>query len=155
VLLVLCPSGKTAALLGKFSVVRWGFHAGTTPGPDGPFRNKLSETYGTFLKGRVPATKFCNAMLELLRIDNAGVPAVRRTSPVALIMRLLTAAFACGLVTASAHAQGGAAGSAHGKHGRQQPEKGEPQKPKIDDKAYNAALRNIPDRKYDAWHSVR
>ena len=73
----------------------------------------------------------------------------------ALIMRLLTAAFACGLVTASAHAQGGAAGSAHGKHGRQQPEKGEPQKPKIDDKAYNAALRHIPDRKYDAWHSVR
>jgi hypothetical protein len=88
--------------------------------------------------------------------QNIGVcPAVRRTSPVALIMRLLTAAFACGLVTASAHAQGGAAGSAHGKHGRQQPEKGELQKPKIDDKAYNAALRNIPDRKYDAWHSVR
>jgi hypothetical protein len=50
-------------------------------------------------------------------------------------MRLLTAAFTCGQVTASAHAQGGAAGSAHGKHGRQQPEKGEPQKPKIDDKA--------------------
>ena len=77
VLFVLRPSGKTAALLGKFSVVRWGFHAGTTPGPDGPFRNKLSETYGTFLKGRVPATKFCNAMLELLRIDNAGVPEYR------------------------------------------------------------------------------
>jgi hypothetical protein len=77
VLLVLCPSGKTTALLGKFSVVRWGFHAGTTPGPDGPFRNKLSETYGTFLKGRVPATKFCNAMLELLLIDNAGVPECR------------------------------------------------------------------------------
>ena len=88
--------------------------------------------------------------------QNIGVcPAVRRTSPVALIMRLLTAAFACGLVTASAHAQGGAAGSAHGKHGRQQPEKSEQQKPKIDDKAYNAALRNIPDRKYDAWHGVR
>src|SRR5271169_2559693 len=77
VLFVLCPPGKTAALLGEFSVVRWGFHAGTTPGPDGPFRNKLSETYGTFLKGRVPATKFCNAMLELLRIDNAGVPEYR------------------------------------------------------------------------------
>lgn len=78
--------------------------------------------------------------------QNIGAcPAVRRTSPVARIMRLLMAAFACGL----------AAGSAHGKHGRQQPEKGEPQKPKIDDKAYNAALRNIPDRKYDAWHGVR
>ena len=161
-LFVLYPAGETAALLGKFSVVRWGFHAGTTPRPDGPFRNKLSETYGTFLKGRVPATKFCKATMELLRINDARVPeyraypAVQRTSPVARIMRLLmAAAFACGLVTASAHAQGGAAGSAHGKHGRQQPEKGEPQKPKIDDKAYNAALRNIPDRKYDAWHGVR
>ena len=159
-LLVLCPSGKTAALLGKFSVVRWGFHAGTTPGPDGPFRNKLSETYGTFLKGRVPATKFCNAMLELLRIENAGVPEYRGLpSGPKDVSRgahyAATWAFACGLVTASAHAQGGAAGSAHGKHGRQQPEKGEPQKPKIDDKAYNAALRNIPDRKYDAWQGVR
>jgi hypothetical protein len=88
--------------------------------------------------------------------QNIGAcPAVRRTSAVARIMRLLMVAFACGLVTASAHAQGGAAGSAHGKHGRQQPEKGEPQKPKIDDKAYNAALRNIPDRKYDVWQGVR
>ena len=70
-------------------------------------------------------------------------------------MGLLIAAFACGLVTASAHAQGGAAGSAHGKHGRQQPEKGEQQKPKIDEKAYRAALKNLPDKKFDAWHNVR
>jgi hypothetical protein len=94
--------------------------------------------------------------IEVPEFQNiAACRAVPRTSPVARIMRLLMAAFACGLVAASAHAQGGAAGSAHGKHGRQQPEKGEPQKPKIDDKAYNAALRNIPDRKYDAWHGVR
>ena len=138
-LLVLCPSGKTAALLGKFSVVRWGFHAGTTPGPDGPFRNKLSETYGTFLKGRVPATKFCNAMLELLRIENAGVPEYRGLpgGPKDVCRGANHAAADGGLCV------------------RPQPEKGEPQKPKIDDKAYNAALRNIPDRKYDAWHSVR
>ena len=76
-LFVLHPAGKTAALLSEFSVVRWGFHAGTTPRLDGPFRNKLSETYGTFLKGRVPATKFCNAMRELLPIGSAGVPEYR------------------------------------------------------------------------------
>jgi hypothetical protein len=105
VLFVLCPPGKTAALLGEFSVVRWGFHAGTTPGPDGPFRNKLSETYGTFLKGRVPATKFCDAVPEPLRIqlpiDSARVPEYRdlpkpKDSSLARIMRLLMAAFACG-----------------------------------------------------------
>ena len=147
-LLVLCPSGKTAALLGKFSVVRWGFHAGTTPGPDGPFRNKLSETYGTFLKGRVPATKFCNAMLELLRIDNAGVPEYRGLpgGPKDVSRGANHAAADGGLCVRPSDGE-----RSRAKHGRQQPEKGEPQKPKIDD----TALRNIPDRKYDAWHSVR
>lgn len=71
-------------------------------------------------------------------------------------MRLLIAALGLVLLTATAQAQSGAGlGSGHGKHGRQQAEKGKPQKPKIDDKAYNAALRNIPDKKYDAWHGVR
>jgi hypothetical protein len=161
VLLVLCPSGKTAALLGKFSVVRWGFHAGTTPGPDGPFRNKLSETYGTFLKGRVPATKFCNAMLELLRIENARVPEYRGlpSGPKDVSRGAHYAATDGGLCVRPSDGERSRARrrgwQRAWKHGRQQPEKGERQKPKIDDKAYNAALRNIPDRKYDAWQGVR
>jgi hypothetical protein len=162
VLFVLSPPGKTATLLGEFSVVRWGFHAGTTPWTDGPFRNKLNEAGGTFSRGRVPDTKFCDAAAELFAINNARVPKywglpARRASHLARTMRLLMAAFAFALLTASAHAQVGAsqAGGAHGRHGRQQPEKGGPQKPKTDDKAYNAALRNIPDKKYDAWHGVR
>src|ERR1700722_261424 len=68
---VLRPFSETATLLGKFSIVCWslnrGFHAGTTPRPDGPFRNKLSEPAGTFSTGRVPATKFRHVMPELLR----------------------------------------------------------------------------------------
>jgi hypothetical protein len=68
-------------------------------------------------------------------------------------MRLLITMLALVALTASAQAQTG--GGGHGKHGRQQAEKGDSQKPKIDDKAYNAALRNIPDKKYDAWHGVR
>jgi hypothetical protein len=72
-------------------------------------------------------------------------------------MRLLIAILALALLTTGAQAQGSAGfgGGGHGKHGRQQADKGEAQKPKIDDKAYNAALRNIPDKKYDAWHGVR
>jgi hypothetical protein len=29
------------------------------------------------------------------------------------------------------------------------------QKPKADDKAYNAALKSLPDKPYDPWHGVR
>jgi len=28
-------------------------------------------------------------------------------------------------------------------------------KPKVNDKAYNAALHNLPDKPYDPWHGVR
>jgi hypothetical protein len=72
-------------------------------------------------------------------------------------MRVVIAVLAFALLTASAQAQGGTGlgSGSHGKHGRQQADKGEAQKPKIDDKAYNASLRNIPDKKYDAWHGVR
>ena len=71
-------------------------------------------------------------------------------------MRLPIAILALALLTTGAQAQGspGFGGGGHGKHGGQA-DKGEAQKPKIDDKAYNASLRNIPDKKYDAWHGVR
>ena len=29
------------------------------------------------------------------------------------------------------------------------------QKPKANDKAYNSALRNLPNKQYDPWHGVR
>jgi hypothetical protein len=82
---------------------------------------------------------------------------MRRTPRSVRTTRLLTAALAFALLTASAHAQmgGGQGGGGRGKHVRQEPEKSGPQKPKTDDRAYNAALRNIPDKKYDAWHGVR
>ena len=60
------------------------------------------------------------------------------------------------MMTASAQAQiAGSQPGGHGKQGWQQSEKGASQKPKTDDKAYNAALRNLPDKKYDAWQRVR
>jgi hypothetical protein len=77
---------------------------------------------------------------------------MRRTPRSVQTTRLLMAALALALLTASAQAQ---VGGGRGRQAHQQPEKSGPQKPKTDDKAYNAALRNIPDKRYDAWHGVR
>jgi hypothetical protein len=75
-------------------------------------------------------------------------------------MRLLIAAVAVLLMTASAFAQvGQMQGNQIGQrvqHANDQAEaaKNAGQK-KSDDKAYNAALRNLPNKEYDPWHGVR
>jgi hypothetical protein len=74
-------------------------------------------------------------------------------------MRLLIAALAIALMTASAQAQigpsGMAPGSGIGKSVAAAEARGTTAKPKSDDKAYNAVLRNLPDKQYDPWHGVR
>jgi len=76
----------------------------------------------------------------------------RRTTAIMLL------AFAIGLATDSAHAQGMGGGDTGGgghKH-QKQTDKTEPQKSKADDKAYNAALKGIPDKpKPDPWQGTR
>jgi hypothetical protein len=84
-------------------------------------------------------------------------------------MRFLIAALALALMMASAKAQIGGGGtggpgnqmgaasnlgSHAAKQGRQDDKDGE-QKAKANDKAYNSALRNLPDKQYDPWHGVR
>jgi hypothetical protein len=66
-------------------------------------------------------------------------------------------AFAIGLATVSANAQGMGGGGGGGGHKHQkQTEKTDPQKPKADDKAYNAALKSVPDKpKPDPWQGTR
>lgn len=58
-----------------------------------------------------------------------------------------------GLATVSAHAQGmGGGGHKHQK----QTDKTEPQKSKADEKAYNAALKSVPNKpKPDPWQGTR
>jgi hypothetical protein len=56
-------------------------------------------------------------------------------------------AFAIALATVGAYAQGMGGGMNGGGHKHQkQTDKTDPQKPKADDKAYNAALKGIPDK---------
>jgi hypothetical protein len=79
---------------------------------------------------------------------------------------LNTSLFAClALVamTAAAGAQiqqpGVPAGSQIGSHAAKADERGDKaadaNKVKANDKAYNAALKNLPDKQYDPWHGVR
>jgi hypothetical protein len=58
-----------------------------------------------------------------------------------------------GLTTLSAHAQGMGGFGGH-KH-QQKTDKSDPQKPKADDKAYNAAIKSLPDKPYDPWQGAR
>jgi hypothetical protein len=70
------------------------------------------------------------------------------------------AIFASVLFAASAQAQnvegmGGMGGGFGGRHHRQAKAKKETPKPKVDEKAYSAALKELPDKQFDAWHGVR
>ncbi len=82
-------------------------------------------------------------------------------------VRILIAAGAIVLLTVGAYAQdvggtggaggaGGGFGGFGGHRGKQQKTKSTAApKPKVDEKAYSAALKDLPDKKYDAWHGVR
>jgi hypothetical protein len=75
----------------------------------------------------------------------------------------LVFAAAVALLTVSAHAQspaqsaGGVTnGDFGGSHrGRGKTRKVVTPKPKVDEKGYKAALDQLPDKQYDAWHGVR
>jgi hypothetical protein len=67
-------------------------------------------------------------------------------------------ALAIALLAANAHAQqaGAMGGGFGGRHHQQgQTKQAETPKPKVDEKAYNAALKELPDKQYDAWQGVR
>ncbi len=78
-------------------------------------------------------------------------------------MRLLIAGLITALIMASAQAQLGAQasqmqgasgiGQSAGKAFEQ--DTSNDKKVKANDKAYNAVLKNLPDKQYDPWHGVR
>jgi hypothetical protein len=71
-------------------------------------------------------------------------------------IKILTAVLALGVMAASAQAQmGGSPGGSRQPFGSHGNSSKDPPKPKADDKAYNSALKTLPDKQYDAWHGVR
>jgi hypothetical protein len=74
------------------------------------------------------------------------------------ITRFIAAALVVALTAESAHAQGMSGSGSDGggrKQHQKKADKPDTQKPKVDDKAYNAALKSLPNKPYDPWHGAR
>jgi hypothetical protein len=75
---------------------------------------------------------------------------------------LIVGAVALALMLTGAQAQsmggdsgGGGLGGGHKRQQQKTDSKAADQKPKVDEKAYDAALKSLPDKKYDPWSGVR
>jgi hypothetical protein len=78
----------------------------------------------------------------------------RPCEPVTM-MRIVAVMLAVVMLTEAAHAQSmGGSGGARRQH-QQRSDKSDSQKTKADDKAYNAAIKSLPDKPFDPWHNVR
>jgi hypothetical protein len=72
------------------------------------------------------------------------------------ILRLLAVFFCLTLLAEAADAQATGSGSGGGrKQHQQKADKPVSQAPKADEKAYNAALKSLPDKPYDPWRGAR
>jgi hypothetical protein len=74
--------------------------------------------------------------------------------------KLVSAAIAVAVFAVSAHAQTPSPGVAGGdfgggRHKRGATKQADTPKPKVDEKGYKAALDQLPNKQYDAWHGVR
>ena len=91
--------------------------------------------------------------------DSSGQDPMRHAIARSAIIPVAVAALAVAVLIGSAYAQvdsnanpGGGMGRRH----RQKPaDKTDTQKPKVDEKAYNAALKSLPDKPFDPWLGTR
>jgi hypothetical protein len=112
-----------------------------------PSHDKIVRSIDLQTAGPSPITK------RYSRRERGRTLEVCRMKRVTVAVILLASAI--GLATLDAHAQGmgGPGGGGH-KH-QQKTDNSDPQKPKADDKAYNAALKSLPDKPYDPWQGAR
>jgi len=72
------------------------------------------------------------------------------------IETFVVAAFAVALMISAANAQQAGSGSGGGrKHHEQKTDAAASTAPKMDEKAYNAALKSLPNKAYDPWSGTR
>jgi hypothetical protein len=69
-------------------------------------------------------------------------------------IKILSAALALLVLAAGAQAQMGSPGRTGRQSIDKRNQKANEAKPKADDKAYNAALKGLPDKQYDPWHGL-
>ena len=81
-----------------------------------------------------------------------SAPISMKAAMAKLIIIIMTAA----LLTQNCYAQAGGGGSGGGrKQHQQKADKPASQTPKADEKAYNAALKSLPDKPFDPWRGAR
>jgi hypothetical protein len=71
------------------------------------------------------------------------------------VARIIFAALAVVLLAASANAQATGGSSGGGRKHQPKADKTDAQKPKVDEKAYNAALKSLPNKPFDPWRGAR
>jgi hypothetical protein len=72
------------------------------------------------------------------------------------IETLVVVAFSVALLVSAARAQQAGTGSGSGrKHHEQKTNAAASKSPKADEKAYNAALKSLPNKPYDPWSGTR
>jgi hypothetical protein len=71
-------------------------------------------------------------------------------------IKIIAAALVLAVMAASAQAQmgGGSPGGARQPFDKRSNGPKDPPKAKADDKAYNSALKSLPDKQYDPWHGI-
>jgi hypothetical protein len=70
--------------------------------------------------------------------------------------KLVIAILAAALLAQSCYAQApGGGGSGGGRKHQQKADKPASQTPKVDEKAYNAALKSLPNKPFDPWRGAR
>jgi hypothetical protein len=71
------------------------------------------------------------------------------------IETLVAAAFAVALLMSAANAQQMGSEPGGGRKHQQKADTAAPTAPKADEKAYNAALKSLPNKSYDPWSGTR
>jgi hypothetical protein len=81
--------------------------------------------------------------------------AIARSVIVPFAVAALTVAVLVGSAYAQVDSNANPSGGMGRRHQQKQADKTDTQKPKVDDKAYNAALKSLPDKPFDPWLGAR
>ena len=91
-------------------------------------------------------------------VTDIGTFLIALSAPISIkaaMAKLIITIMMAALLTQNCYAQAGGGGSGGGRKHQQKADKPTAQTPKADDKAYNAALKSLPNKPFDPWHGAR
>jgi hypothetical protein len=91
-------------------------------------------------------------------VTDIGTFFIALSAPISIkaaMAKLIITIMMAALLTQNCYAQAGGGGSGGGRKHQQKGDKPTAQTPKADDKAYNAALKSLPNKPFDPWRGAR